>query len=113
MTTATQKKLTVATVKSFIRKNRDLLLIETKSHFDGMQDMVTECEGGFGPVVARSYYDSETGREVEVSKDCKSTLGIRGVWFCGRDWVSRFETETVEGFEVSNCCGTWRVAKAK
>ena len=113
MTTA-QKKLTIATVKSFIRKNRESgLLIETKSRFDGMQDMVAECEGGFTPVAARTYYDHETGNEVEVSKDCKNTLGIRGVWFCGRDWVSRFETEFVEGFEVSNCCGVWRVAKAK
>ena len=113
MATATQKKLTVASVKSFIRKNREYLLVETKSHFDGMQDMVAECEGGFCEATARSYYDRETGKEVEVSKDCKNTLGIRGVWFCGRDWVSRFETELVEGFEVSNCCGTWRVAKLK
>jgi len=111
MTTAT-KKITVATVKSFIRKNRSNLLINVKSSFDSMQDMVTESRNkDFFPARARTYYKDQ--QEVEVSQDDKHTLGVSGVWFTGRDMCERFETETHIGFEVYNCCGTWRVAIAR
>jgi hypothetical protein len=115
MTTATQKKITVATVKSFIKKNRSRLMVEVKSSFDGMQDMVTRCEGGFREATPRTYWSQDARGYVAVSEDCKYSLGILGVYFVGgsRDSCSRFETETLVGFEVSNCCGTWKVAISK
>jgi hypothetical protein len=115
MTTATQTKITVATVKSFIKKNRTSLLLEVKSSFDSMQDMVTRCEGGFREATPRTYYSQDARGYVAVAEDCKNSLGINGIWFVGgsRDSCSRFETETLIGFEVSNCCGTWKVAIAK
>lgn len=116
MTTATAKKITAATVKSFIRKNRAQLLINVESSFDGMVDGVrdTGCRE-FHPVVARDYWDSDAGRYVEVSQDCKNTLGICGVWLVGgsRNSFSRFETESLQGYRVYNCCGAWTVAVAK
>lgn len=39
----TQKKITRATIKSFVKKNKDQLYISNKSDFDGMVDGVTEC----------------------------------------------------------------------
>ena len=116
MQTKTEKRITIATVKSFIRKHRDAgLMIEVKSDFDGMQDGVRETRGGFTPVRAATWYDRESNQYVEASRDNSNSMGINGVWFVlgSRDWFSRFETETMTGFEVSNCCGKWRVAVAK
>lgn len=116
MTTAAAKKITVATVKSFIRKNRSNLLINVESSFDGMADGVRDTGSReFHPIVARDYWDSEAGRYVEASQDCSNTLGIRGVWLVGgsRNSLSRFENDKVQGFRVYNCCGAWTVAVAK
>lgn len=114
MSVATEKKVTVATVKAFIRRNRKSLLINVKSRFDGMQDMVTSTgNDGFTPICAREYYSEEVHKYVPASEDCRNTMGICGVWFTGRDSVRRFEAESVTGFEVYNCCGTWRVAIAR
>ena len=114
MTTATAKKITVATVKSFIRKNRAALLIRTKSSFCGMEDMVVEREDdGFTPALTRDVWCDQSRKYIPRSPDCRHTLGIMGVWFTGRDMCNTFETETHRGFEVYNCCGNWFVAVAK
>ena len=113
MNTAT-KKITVATVKSFIRKNRSALLVRVKSSFDSMQDMVDYCDDQqFNPAQCREYYCTQTNKYVPASADNKNTMGIIGVWFCGRDLCNSFETETHRGFEVYNCWGNWFVAVAK
>lgn len=114
MATATQKKITIATVKAFIRKNREKLLIKTTSRFDGMTDAVRfEDAPEFVPARNRDYFDRDINKWVDVPETCKSTLGIQGVWFVGGDWCQAFETETHIGYEVSNCCGSWAVAVAK
>ena len=114
MTTATAKKITVATVKSFIKKNRAALLVRVKSSFDGMQDMVDTCDDQrFKPAQCVEYYCTETHKYIPVAAENKHSMGIMGVWFCGRDMCNAFETETVRGFEVYNCCGNWFVAVAK
>jgi hypothetical protein len=116
VTNATTKKITVATVKSFIRKNRDSgLLIRVTSHFNGMSDMVEEIENdGFSPIRSREWYCHDTYRYVPYSQDEPNSLGIAGVWFTrGRDSCSSFENETHKGFTVYNCCGEWTVAIAK
>ena len=102
MTTAT-KRITVATVKSFIRKNRANLLVTVKSKFDSMEDMVTYRKGS----------TFHTAKPNGRGEDDKHSLGINGVWFVGRDLCEAIETDTVRGFEVYNCCGTWQVAVAK
>lgn len=116
MTTATEKKITKATVKSFINKNRGKLLINVESSFDGMVDGVrsTGCNE-FSPIVARDYWCHEENRYVECSQDCTNTLGIRGVWLVGgsRNSCTRFENDRYEGYRVYNCCGSWSVAVAK
>ena len=98
------KKITLSTVKSFIRKNSDSLLINIESHFDGMQDCVALVNSGFK----------------QATKDARewnqgNTLGIAGAWFVGssRDYFKAFETETMQGIEVSNCCGSFILAIQK
>lgn len=96
------KKITLATVKSFIRNNQDNLYIKVKSNFDGMQDMVCEVKSNFTKV-----------NTSEWAEKCKSnTLGIVGAWFVGqsRDYFSNYEGEEYRGIEVHNCCGSFILA---
>lgn len=93
------KKATMATVKSFIRKNINTLLILTKSRFDGMTD---GCEptGQIGFVLA-----SKT--ETYISH----TLGIHGAWFVGQshDYFTPFNENGIIGFHICNCCGSFSI----
>ena len=95
---AKKKKITLATVKSFIRKNSDRLFAKTCSRFDGMTDCVQRVEGDiFTPISA------------------ENALGIRGVYIVGnsRDHFSSFENESFIGFEIYNCCGSGILAISK
>lgn len=100
----TTKKLTIATVKSFIRNNLGQLLIQVSYDYDGMADCVASTGSkGFVQILR-----SENGQT-------KYDLGLRGVWFVNgpRNYCRQIETATHRGFEVSNCCGCWTVAVAK
>ena len=92
------KKITIATVKSFIRKNRHQLLVCVYSRFDGMVD--GEVSTG-----SRAFYPASP------STLCfKNNLGVAGVWFVGGDYCTPLVEVGLYGFEVSNCCGHWAVA---
>ena len=96
------KKITKATFKSFVRRNRDNLLISNKSDYSAMDDCVMPCSGKF--------------RVAEKSdRDADCSLGINGIWLVNgsRDWFTAFETEEMIGIEVSNCCGSFTVAIRK
>lgn len=93
-----KKKITLATVKSFIRKNSDKLFAKTCSKFDGMTDCVQQVEGDtFTPISA------------------EKALGIKGVYIVGnsRDHFSAFENDSFIGFEIYNCCGRGILAISK
>lgn len=100
------KKITRATFKSFVNKNRDNLFILNKSDFDGMQDCVSACENRI-PRKAEPKPDSGYCSE--------NTLGINGIWLVldSRDWFNPYEDATFKGIEVSNCCGNFIVAVIK
>jgi len=97
--TATQKKITLSTVKSFITKNRENLFINVKSNFDGMTDCVQPKDGGF---------DKATSNNAELGTQMyDATMGIAGAWFVrgSRDYFTAYEDEKFIGFEVYNSCG--------
>jgi hypothetical protein len=101
-------KITLSTVKSFIRANRAELYINIKSDFDGMTDCCQSRHGGFEKVKS----------DIQVrpfQSDRDPTLGIPGAWFVGssRDYFSTFEDGTYRGIEVSNCCGYFVLAVKK
>jgi hypothetical protein len=100
--TKTTKKITIATVKSFVRKNIDGLFINVKSKFDGMTDCVESRHDGFGKAA-----------KTEDHKD--HTLGVSGAWFVGgsRDYFTAFENEDYTGIQVSNSCGRFVLAIKK
>jgi hypothetical protein len=95
------KKITLATVKAFAKKNKENLFIKETSRFDGMVDCVM-------PI------DNPTTKKTTFSKNQKGNdKGINGAWFVGGDIVRPFEDQIYTGFEVGNCCGTFLVLTTK
>jgi len=93
----TTKKITLATVKSFIKKAGDSLHILTSDRFDGTQDMV--CSTG----------------ETEFSKAIKTefsrrNLGVCGAFFVGGDRFEKYAKGQFDGILVYNCCGSFILA---
>lgn len=93
------KKITKATVKSFVRKNIDNLHIKTTRTFDGMVDGCIIVKGGFEKV--------STGAGHE-----EHTLGVKGVWLVNgsRDYFQAYKKDGFVGIEVYNCCGSFILA---
>lgn len=107
MNATAQKKITAATFKAFVRKNREALQIATKSRFDGMVDGSVSGSGKFSPV--RASRDNGPFTMDDLGKhDC----GIAGVWLVGRsrDWFQEYNKDGFTGIEVSNSCGCFIVA---
>lgn len=98
MTNSTQtKKVTLATVKSFIKKNINDLYIRMDSRFDGMVDCVMpNSEANFSKV---------DPTKLDFSKP---DFGLEGFWHVGQssDYFEFFQENNMTGFKVSNCCGS-------
>lgn len=97
----TTKKITLATLKRFVRANRERLLIRVTSSFDGMTDGVERVRGAkFAPIESRG------------SPNNRDTLGIAGLWLVGssRDRFSHYEDSSYTGIRCYNSCGAWAVA---
>lgn len=96
--TMKQKKITRATFKSFVNKNRGKLYVNTFSNFDPMVDCVTSVQSAFTPA--------------QPSEWEENTLNVRGVWLVGssRDHFKTYARDGFTGIEVSNCCGNFVVA---
>lgn len=94
------KKATIATVKSFIKKNTDKLFINVTSRFDGMTDCCESRNDGFSKAVV--------GEKINEHR----TFGIKGAWFVGssRDYIQPFEGNGLVGYSVSNSCGRFVLA---
>lgn len=90
-------KVTMATIKSFIRKNGDNLFVKIKTSFDGMTDGIEEVNSDWKSVKQ------------------EDAIGFNGVYCVGhsRDCIREFETDTHKGFAVSNCCGSGIIAIEK
>jgi hypothetical protein len=103
-TFSAHKKITLATFKSFVRKNAASLFVNQKSSFDGMTDCIESRHGGFNPA-----------QQDDDQFSHKNTLGLRGLWLVGhsRDYFNPYEDERFIGIEVYNSCGKSIVAIAK
>lgn len=102
-----EKKITLATFKRFVRMNsysEDALFVLVQSAFDGM----TDCVQAVKDIPAKVDHT-----KIDLSKP--NTLGIAGVWLVGdsRDYFYKYEDALLEGFRVSNSCGSFIVAKMK
>lgn len=97
------KKITKATLKSFINKNKENLFSKEKSRFDGMSDCVMQNkQASFNKI-----------ESTDIS--CKNTLGIKDVWLVDglSNYFAHYEDENFIGIEGTNCCGNWIVAIKK
>ena len=94
------KKITLARLKSFIRKNKENLYIKVKSDFDGMVDGIVALDMDW--------------QKVEVEKidfADKNTMGICGAWLVG-DSRDRIQiTDDGDLITVGNCCGNWEICR--
>ena len=92
-------KTTLATIKSFIKKNEGNLYIKNLSNFDGMTDGIEQVKN---PSFMRA-----------SKSDCKNSHGAQGAWFVGnsRDYFKDYLDGDYEGYEISNCCGSFIIAR--
>lgn len=99
-----KKKITLATVKKFVRENYDNLYISSRSSFDGMTDCVQSS-----PDHLKEFHP------IRKEEHSEPTLGIVGAWFVrgSRDWFEHYEDEQFIGIDVSNCCGHFILAVKK
>lgn len=95
-------KFTRASFKSWVRKNRENLLVKTDSTFDGMTDCVMPVEGS----------EFTKAREEHNKNLFDHTLGVKGIWLVGggRDYFEPYEDRFVKGYRVYNCVGSFKVA---
>ena len=95
-----EKRVTIATIKAFIRKHGDNIHIRYLSSFDGMTDCVQRVEG------LRTFQPRRVGEH--PSHD----LGIAGAWFVGRsrDYFSPLTEDGFTGYHVYNSCGSFDLA---
>ena len=100
------KKITLATLKSFIRRElkNDNLYIKKESDFDGMADCVMPVE-------------NSDFRKVKspINENDKYSLGIKGLWLVGssRDYITAWSDDDFIGYKIFNCCGSCIVAMKK
>ena len=93
-------KITMSTVKSFIRKNREALLISCTSRFDGSTDMVENVEF---PTFCKARTDDHYPAH---------TLGIAGAFFAGggQDLIRPLQSSEYVGFSISNAARSFELA---
>lgn len=100
-------KPTLATLKSFVRKNHKNLLLRVASCFNGMTDSVEgNSSGKFNPI-------TQYQNGILASKDSNAnTLDIQGVWLVGssRDYITPYSENGLIGYEVYNSCGKFILA---
>ena len=93
------KKITLATIKSFIRKNKDNLYLQQRTRFDGMVDCVLPVKdvsiNKINPLV--------------IDFNESYTYGIKNAWFVGssRDYFTPYKIDNFTGYEVWNCVGSF------
>jgi hypothetical protein len=102
MISSTGRKVTAATIKSFVArelKNRNLW-IKVRSSFDGMVDCV----------MPTGHTDFHPAQESILAP--AHTLRIKGIWLVGesRDYFTAYGDDDFIGYEVSNCCGDFIIA---
>jgi hypothetical protein len=93
------KKITLATVKKFVRENKGELFINVKSAFSGMTDGCEYRNNGF-----------ELAKPTTDHID--HTLGISGAWLVGssRNYFTPYNDGELTGITVSNSCGHFVLA---
>lgn len=88
-------KITLATLKSFAKRNSDKLFVKSVSSFDGMTDCVESSRDS-------SWFSTTISDKTNYFK-----TGINGIYTVGssRDYFTLYENSEFIGIEVYNSCG--------
>ena len=97
-----KKKITLATVKKFIKENFKDLYINNTSTFDGMTDGSRSLNEGFK-------------KAERTEENINNTLGVKFAWFVGsgRNYFSYFEENGFLGIRVYNSCDSFKLGIKK
>ena len=90
-------KITLTTIKKFIKENKDKIYIQNITHFNGMTDGIDNCEN-------QNFYLSEQTEIKQKQYGRDNTLGLKGAYFVF------FNENNFEGYQVSNCIGHFVIA---
>lgn len=95
------KKITLATIKKFIKENSNNLYANCTSSFDCRTDCVESRNGGFLKVDAS---------KIDFTKEYN--LGIERLWFVrdSRDYFRSYNENGYIGYIISNSCGASIIA---
>ena len=98
-------RVTLATVRAFIRKHRTDLLIAHLSEFDPSVDGVRSTD-------SKAFHPAKSPEE---GHNFANHLGIAGAWFVfgSRDYFTPIERDGVTGYHVYNCCGSFDIGIQK
>lgn len=97
----TEKRTTLTTIKSFIRRNLDDLYIMNQASFDPM----TGC--------VENRFEAPSFAKIKQTKDnINNTLGIKGAWFTRqtKNSFNEYKDNYFIGYQVCNCCGSFILA---
>lgn len=88
------KKITRASLKAFIKRNKGNLYVNHKSTFDGMVD---GCVG----------LNKRWQKAKSTDKNLEHSLGVEGLWLVGssRDYFTLHNQDGFVGIAISNSCG--------
>lgn len=94
-------KITLSTLKKFVRDNSGNIYVKVLSSFDGMTDCVERVEDDF--------------KLMAIKEDNGNNLGLSGVHLVGssRDSFTAYNSTEFEGIEIYNSCGSCIVARKK
>lgn len=108
MTNSQGKKVTIATIKTFIKREQHNLYIKNESSFDGQYDCERESRNQAFKKVALIPEDIQN----KFNTDKQNRLGVPGAWFVGssRDYFQPYADDQFIGYSVSNCCGSFILA---
>lgn len=99
-------KITLATLKSFARRNADQIYFKEVSSFDGMSDMVEDNDN---PQWKKSEIIPMNTKGYRYYRS-----GILGIYTVGgRDYFELYEDDAYFGIEVWNSCGSSILAVKK
>ena len=95
-----EKKITLATVKSFIRKNSDKLFIKVRGKFDAMTDGM------------EFYQNAGFSQAEKTDSQIDHTMGVNGAWMVSgsRNYVDAYNEDGFTGYRISNCCALFILA---
>lgn len=97
----TKKKITLSTLKSFLKRNKNDLHLKIHSRFNGMIDGLEHFKDDFEPAEETEY-------------NTYYTLGIKGLYVIpGRSYFNVFRDKNYIGITVWNSCGKQTIVTKK